>query len=135
MVCPRRRHMRSIVCGGLVACGVWMATAAPALAQYPVKPIRLIVPFAAGSTNDIVARFIAPPMAEALGRQIVIDNRAGAAGNIGTEIAANTPPDGYNMVIGGIANAVSMSLYAKPGYDFVRDFAPVSWLVSGSFML
>jgi tripartite-type tricarboxylate transporter receptor subunit TctC len=126
--------VRSVVCGGLIACGAWVA-AGPACAQYPTKPIRLIVPFAAGSTNDIVARFISPPMSEALGRQIVVDNRAGAAGNIGTEIAANTPPDGYNMVIGGIANAVSMSLYAKPGYDFVRDFAPVSWLVSGSFML
>lgn len=109
--------------------------AAPAQAQYPVKTIRLIVPFAAGSTNDIVARFITPPMAESLGRQIIIDNRAGAAGNIGTELAANAPADGYTMVVGGIANAVSMSLYAKPGYDFIRDFAPVSWLVSGSFML
>jgi tripartite-type tricarboxylate transporter receptor subunit TctC len=127
--------MRSIVRSGLIAYATWLAVAAPAHAQYPTKPIRLIVPFAAGSTNDIVARFIAPPMGEALGRQILIDNRAGAAGNIGTELAANSPPDGYTVVIGGIANAVSMSLFSKPGYDFVRDFAPVSWLVAGSFMM
>ena len=125
--------MRSIVRSGLIACAIWLA-AAQAHAQYPAKPIRLIVPFAAGSTNDIVARFIAPPLSEALGRQVVIDNRAGAAGTIGTELAANSPPDGYTLVIGGIANAVSMSLFSKPGYDFARDFAPVSWLVSGSFM-
>ncbi len=127
--------MRSIVRSGPIACAIWLAVAAPAYAQYPAKPIRLIVPFAAGSTNDIVARFIAPPLSEALGRQVVIDNRAGAAGNIGTELAANSPPDGYTLVIGGIANAVSMSLFSKPGYDFARDFAPVSWLVSGSFMM
>ena len=126
--------MRSIVRSGLIACAIWLA-AAQAHAQYPAKPIRLIVPFAAGSTNDIVARFIGPPLSEALGRQIIIDNRAGAAGNIGTELAANSPPDGYTVVIGGIANAVSMSLFSKPGYEFARDFAAVSWLVSGSFMM
>ena len=112
-----------------------LAAPAPADAQYPTKPIRLIVPFAAGSTNDMVARFIAAPMSESLGRQIVIDNRAGAAGNIGSELAAKAPPDGYTVMIISIANAVSMSLFSSPGYDTIRDFAPVSWLVSGSFML
>ena len=127
--------MQSTIRNSVTALGCVVLGIAAAHAQYPSKPIRLIVPFAAGSTNDIVARFIAPPMSEALGRQIVIDNRAGAAGNIGTEVAANSPPDGYTVVIGGIANAVSMSLFSKPGYDFARDFAPVSWLVSGSFMM
>jgi tripartite-type tricarboxylate transporter receptor subunit TctC len=114
---------------------VLLAAGAPAHAQYPVKPIRLIVPFAAGSTNDLVARIIAPPMSESLGRQIVIDNRAGAAGNIGSELAAKAPPDGYTIMVISIANAVSMSLFSNPGYDAIRDFTPVSWLVSGSFML
>ena len=117
------------------ATAVLLAAGTPADAQYPTRPIRLIVPFAAGSTNDIVARFISPPMAESLGRQIVIDNRAGAAGNIGSELAAKAPPDGYTIMVIGIANAVSMSLFSNPGYDTIRDFAPVSWLVSGSFML
>jgi tripartite-type tricarboxylate transporter receptor subunit TctC len=127
--------MKTLIRGALIASVAWLAACVPAHAQYPVKPIRLIVPFAAGSTNDIVARLIAPPLSEALGRQIVIDNRAGAAGNIGSEMAANSPPDGYTLTIVGIANAVSMSLFSKPGYDAVRDFAPVSWLVSGSFLL
>jgi tripartite-type tricarboxylate transporter receptor subunit TctC len=127
--------VRSLYFSTLIAFVAWLAGSAPAHAQYPAKPIRLIVPFAAGSTNDIVARFIGPPLSDALGRQIVIDNRAGAGGNIGAEMAANSPPDGYTLVIVGIANAVAMSLFAKPGYDFVKDFAPVSWLVSGSFML
>jgi|SRR5687767_12338983 tripartite-type tricarboxylate transporter receptor subunit TctC len=127
--------MKTIIRSGLIAFATGFMGHSPALAQYPTKTIRLIVPFAAGSTNDIVARFIAPPMSDALGRQITIDNRAGAAGNIGTEIAANSPPDGYTLMIVGIANAISMSLYSKPGYDLIRDFAPVSWLVSGSFMM
>jgi len=127
--------MRTTICSGLIALAAGVAGPGLALAQYPVKPIRLIVPFAAGSTNDIVARFITPPMSESLGRQIVIDNRAGAAGNIGTEVAANAPHDGYTLLVGSIANTVSMALFAKPGYDFIRDFAPVSWLVSGSFLL
>jgi tripartite-type tricarboxylate transporter receptor subunit TctC len=127
--------MRTLYGCGLIAFAAWLAGSPPAHAQYPTKTIRMIVPFAAGSTNDIVARVIAPPMTEALGRQIIIDNRAGAAGNIGSELAANTPPDGYTLMIGSIANSVSMSLFSKPGYDFVKDFAPISWLVSGSFML
>ena len=127
--------MTILVRSALTACAIGLALAAPTHAQYPTKTIRLIVPFAAGSTNDIVARFISPPMSEALGRQIIIDNRAGAAGNIGTEMAANAPADGYTLMIISIANAVSMSLYAKPGYDIVKDFASVSWLVSGSFMM
>ncbi|HKA42061.1 MAG TPA: tripartite tricarboxylate transporter substrate binding protein [Burkholderiales bacterium] len=118
----------------MVAFTAVLALVGPARAQYPAKPIRLIVPFAAGSTNDIVARIVATPMSESLGRQIVIDNRAGAAGNIGAELAANVPPDGYTMMLGSIANAVSMTLYAKPGYDLVKDFAPVAWIASGTFV-
>jgi len=129
----RGMQLKSMISGGLIAFAI--SFAGTSLAQYPAKPVRLIVPFAAGSTNDIVARFIAPPLSEALGRQIVIDNRAGAAGNIGAELAANAPPDGYTMMVGSIANAVSMSLYSKPGYDFAKDFAPVVWVASGSFLM
>jgi tripartite-type tricarboxylate transporter receptor subunit TctC len=93
------------------------------------------VPFAAGSANDIVGRIIGPPLSEALGRPVVIDNRPGAAGNIGAELAAHSPPDGYTVMMGNISHAISVTLYEKLGYDFVRYFAPVSWLVSGSFLL
>ena len=98
----------------LVYASVAATPHAQAQTSYPSKPIRLIVPFAAGSTNDIVARLISPPMSESLGRQIVVDNRAGAAGNIGSEIAAKAPPDGYTLMIIGFANAVSMSLFSNP---------------------
>ena len=92
----------------------------PAHAQYPNKAIRLIVPFPAGSGNDTVARFVQPQFAAALGQQVVIDNRAGAAGNLGAEIAAKSPPDGYTVMMGNIAHSISMTLYGKPGYEIGR---------------
>ena len=117
-----------------MAAGVF-AAAAPAWPQYPVKPVRLIVPFPAGSANDVVARFVAPPLSDALGRQVVIDNRPGAAGNLGADVAAKSLPDGYTLMMAGIAHAISMTLYDKLPYDIVKDFAPVSLLAAGSFML
>ena len=127
--------MKTIQRGGAIALAIALAAAAPAQAQFPSKPMRLIVPFGAGSANDIVARIVAPPLSEALGRPIVIDNRAGAAGNIGAELAAAAPPDGHTLMMGNISHAISATLYPKLGYDFVRDFAPVSLLASGSFLL
>ncbi|MGH8702098.1 MAG: tripartite tricarboxylate transporter substrate-binding protein, partial [Burkholderiales bacterium] len=98
---------------GLIVLAAALVQAAPAQAQYPTRPIRLLVPFAAGSANDTVARFIAPALSSALGRPVVIDNRPGAAGNIGAEIVAKSPPDGYTVMMGNISHAVSMSLYDK----------------------
>jgi tripartite-type tricarboxylate transporter receptor subunit TctC len=127
--------MRISTVGGFIVLAVALAQPAPASAQYPNRPIRFIVPFAPGSANDIVGRIIAPPLSEALGRPVVIDNRPGAGGNLGSELAANAPPDGYTLIMGNIAQAVSMTLYSKPGYDLVRDFAPVTWLTAGSFLI
>jgi len=107
----------------------------PASAQYPARPIRLLVPFAAGSTNDIVGRIIGTPLSEALGRSVVVDNRPGAAGNIGAELVAHSPPDGYTLMIGNLSLAISVTLYSKLGYDLVKDLAPVSWLASGSYLM
>jgi len=120
---------------GLVALGALLGTIAPAHAQYPARPVRLIVPFPAGSGNDTVARFVQPQFSAALGQQVVIDNRAGAAGNIGAEVAANAPADGYTLVMGNIAHSISMTLYSRLGYDLVKDFAPVTMLAGGSFTL
>ena len=117
----------------LVECA--LVESAPAHAQYPGKPIRIIVPFAAGSANDTLGRIIAPALAAALGESVVIDNRPGAAGNIGAEIAAKSPPDGYTVCMANISHAISMTLYDKLGYDVIKDFAPVSLLAAGSFML
>ena len=99
-------------------------------AQYPVKPVRWIVAFPPGGGSDTLARILSPKFSEALGQTIVIDNRPGAGANIGAEIASKAAPDGYTMLMGNIAHAINMSLYAKPGYDVVRDFIAVNTLTS-----
>jgi len=119
----------------VIALSAMLAQAGPALAQYPVRTVRLIVPFAAGSVNDLVARVVAPPMAEALGQPVVIDDRPGAGGNLGAELAAKAPPDGYTLMLGNISQAISVTLYDKLNYDFLKDFAPISQLAAGSFTL
>jgi tripartite-type tricarboxylate transporter receptor subunit TctC len=103
-------------------------TAGGALAQqYPSKPIRLIVPFTPGGSTDIVARIVGQKLGEALGAQVLIDNRPGAGGNIGVELAAKAAPDGYTLVMGHIGTfAVNPALYARLPYDPIRDFAPIS---------
>ncbi len=127
--------MNIAILSGVVVLAGMLAGIAPAHAQYPNKTIRLIVPFPAGSGNDVVARFVQPQLAQALGQPVVIDNRAGAAGNLGAEVAAKSPPDGYTLMMGNIAHSVSMTLYSKPGYDLVKDFAPVTQLAGGSFLV
>lgn len=95
--------------------------------QYPIKPIRMIVPSAPGSGPDIMARAIGQKLTESLGQPVVIDNRPGAGGIIGSEAAAKSPPDGYTLIMSNAgAHAVNASLYAKLPYDPVRDFAPVT---------
>jgi tripartite-type tricarboxylate transporter receptor subunit TctC len=129
--------MKSIIWRGFATLGAVLAGIAPAHAQsqYPARAVRFIVPFAAGSGNDTVARFIQPQLSAALGQQVVIDNRVGAAGNLGAEVAAKSPADGYTVFMGNIAHSISMTLYSKPGYDLVKDFAPVTMLAGGSFAL
>ncbi len=99
--------------------------------SYPTKPIRMIVAYPPGGGTDIVGRMVAQKLAENFGQTVVIDNRGGAAGNIGSEIAARSAPDGYTILMGNVApNAINVSLYAKLAYDPVRDFAPVSLVAS-----
>ena len=99
-------------------------------AQYPAKPVRWVVAFPPGGGSDTLARILSPKFSESIGQTIVIDNRPGAGANIGAEIAAKAAPDGYTMLIGNIAHAINMSLYARPGYDVVRDFTVVNTLTS-----
>src|SRR5512147_2253482 len=120
--------MKTTIRRGFIALGVVLAGVAPAQAQYPARTVRLIVPFAAGSGNDTVARFVQPQLSAALGQQVVIDNRAGAAGNLGAEVAAKSPADGYTVLMGNIAHSISMTLYSRLGYDLLKDFAPVTML-------
>lgn len=94
---------------------------------WPARPVRLIVPFPPAGGTDVIARVIAPRVGEALGQQVVIDNRAGANGNVGTELVARSSPDGYTLLLnGGGTLAVNPSLYKNLPYDSLRDFAPVS---------
>src|SRR5215813_9034295 len=104
----------------------------PATAQvYPARPVTIVVPFAAGGGNDILARLLAQHMGQALGQQFVIENRAGAAGTIGARAVAKAPPDGHTLMVGhsGVF-AIAPALYADPGYDPRRDFAPIGLIAS-----
>ena len=115
------------------------AAASGALAQgsagYPNRPLRFIVPYAAGGNGDIVSRIIAHKLLTQIGQQIVIDNRGGAGGNIGAELAARTAPDGYTIMLGTNTHAINMSLFAKLGYDLQKDFAPITLATSAPMML
>ena len=104
--------------------------------NWPQKPIRLIVPNAPGGSTDLVARTTANKLAESLGQQVVIDNRAGSGGVIGTELVARSAPDGYTLLMGTIGNlAISPHLYPNLTYDPLRDFAPVAQIASAAYML
>ena len=120
--------MRTAIATGLLL-PILGATAVCAQ-SYPVKTVRVIVSFPPGSGADIVARTITPRLTETLGQQFIVDNRAGASGNLGSELAAHAVPDGYTLTMGNVAHAINMTLYAKPGYDLVRDFAPITLLAS-----
>jgi tripartite-type tricarboxylate transporter receptor subunit TctC len=94
--------------------------------SYPTRPIRMIVPFAAGGGTDVIARVIAPKLTQQLGQNVIIDNRTGASGNVGSEIAARAAPDGYTVIMGNVSShAINASVFKLP-YDPVKDFAPVS---------
>jgi tripartite-type tricarboxylate transporter receptor subunit TctC len=111
-----------------------LVVAAPVVlgqAAYPTKPVRLVVPFPAGGTTDLLARAAAQKLSEAWGQQVIVDNRPGAAGNIGAELVAKSAPDGYTLLMGTVGtHAINASLYAKMPYDHVKDFTPVI-LVAG----
>lgn len=113
-----------------------MLGAQSAVAQsYPSRPIRLIAPSSPGSGVDIVARIVGQKLSENLKQQVVIDNRAGAGANLGAEIAAKAAPDGYTLFMGTPAHAINTSLYRRLNYDIVKDFAPISLVTSGQYVL
>lgn len=131
---------KSIVSAALTfaafACaGTGFGQAAERAASYPAKPLRFIVTFPPGSGADIVARVIGQHLTERLGEQVVIDNRAGAGGNIGTALAAKAEPDGYTMAMCATSLVLGPSLYRHLPYDPMKDFAPVTLAVSLPFLL
>jgi tripartite-type tricarboxylate transporter receptor subunit TctC len=121
----------AIVAVGLFACG-----ASRAQSPYPVKPIKLIVPFAAGGPIDVMGRLVAQSLSSALGQQVVVDNRPGASGAIGTRAAAAAEPDGHTLLIGSVTTLATGPLIAKNvGYDPLKDFVPVALVASTPFAL
>src|SRR5579872_3418224 len=111
------------------------AWCAPASADnYPTRSIRLIIPFPPGGSNDVVGRIIANQLGEKLGKQVFVDNRGGAGGVVGTDLAAKAAPDGYTLLIVSIAHAVDPWIYKEP-FDPVKDFVPVSIFATGTNVL
>lgn len=109
----------------ILAAPVLLAT--PALAQsWPSGPIRIVSPFTPGGASDVLARFIAPALQQALGANVVVENRPGAAGNVGMEHVARSAPDGQTFVVSAAAAAINQSLYRNLSFDLLRDFAPVT---------
>ena len=104
--------------------------------DYPNRPITLVVPYAAGGGNDVMARIVGEKMSKTLGQQVVIDNRAGAGGAIATRQVAKAAPDGYTLVIGGTGSlAVNPTLLPNVGYDVRKDFAPVGMIGSSAMIV
>ena len=112
-----------------------LAAAGAHAQSFPTKPIRIVAPFPAASVADVLARPIAQKMAETWGQPVIVDNRTGAAGNVGSELVAKAPPDGYTLLLGTIGtNAINDALYSKMPYNVRTDFAPIS-LVSNAYLL
>jgi tripartite-type tricarboxylate transporter receptor subunit TctC len=112
------------------------AAAVPAVSHvawaqtYPTRPVRIIVGFAAGGGNDIIARLIAQWLTERLGQSFVVDNRAGGGSNIGTEAVVNAPPDGYTLLLVSAANAINASMFDKLNFNFIHDIGAVGGLIN-----
>ncbi len=102
---------------------------------YPVKPIRFVIPFPPGGGTDILGRALAPKVSEGLGQQVVVENRGGAGGNIGSEHVAKAAPDGYTLLLGANTLAINATLYQKLGFDPIKDFASVTMLALGPMVL
>ena len=103
--------------------------------NYPNKPLRIIVPFAPGGSADINSRLIAPKMSELLGQQIIVDNRAGASGNIGNELVARAAPDGYTLLLNSLPFVVNLHIFPRVPYHPINDFAPISIVSSSPSMM
>jgi tripartite-type tricarboxylate transporter receptor subunit TctC len=129
MKLPRRRFLHLAACAAALP-------AVPSIARaqaYPTRPVRIIVPFPAGGAIDITARLIGQWLSERLGQQFIIENRAGAGGNIGTEAVVKAPPDGYTLLQIATPNGLNAALYTNLNFNFVRDIAPVIGIMRTSY--
>ena len=122
----RRRQLLRLAAG---AAALPVAARFAGAQAYPTRPVRLVVGFAAGGTQDVIARLMGQWLSERLGQQIVIENRPGAASNIAAEAVVKSPPDGYTLFMVGPNNAINATLYDKLNFDFIRDLAPVAGII------
>ncbi len=132
------RHIANIAIAiGAILASMFIAAFAAAQPQhgYPIRPIRFLVPLAAGGGTDIAARLFGQKLSDAWGQQVVTDNRPGAGGVIGADLAAKAPPDGYTLMIGTASHTVLPSMHKKLPYDIVKDFAPVTNLIAYSHLM
>jgi tripartite-type tricarboxylate transporter receptor subunit TctC len=132
MKLPHRRKFLHLAAG---AAALPAASRIARAQAYPSRPARIVVPFAAGGATDIIARLIGQWLSERLGQQFVIENRPGAGSNIGTEVVVNAPPDGYTLLLVGASSAINATLYEKLSFNFLRDIAPVSGIISIPFIM
>ncbi len=122
-----------VLCSALAAL---LGGATQAAEVYPSKPIRLIVPFAAGGGNDNIARLVGQMLAKSMGQPVLVDNRPGAGGSLGAEMASKAPADGYTLFLGGVgSHTLNPSINHALAYDPVKDFAPITWLASAPMVL
>ena len=127
---PSRPVRRALLCG-LALSALTVALPSDAQSAWPSKPVKIVVPFAAGGTTDILARAIAPELSKAFGQQFIVDNRAGAGGNVGADIVAKSPGDGYTLLMGTVGtHGINRALYNKLPYDPIKDFVPIT-MVAG----
>ncbi|UFN49889.1 tripartite tricarboxylate transporter substrate binding protein [Roseomonas sp. OT10] len=132
MITPLRRGLLA----ALLPLAALLLPGAASAQDYPTRPIRVIVPFAAGGTTDLVARLVTTEMAKRLGQPVVVDNRAGAGGNIGSDMCAKAAPDGYTLCMGTISShAINASVYPNMPFNNLTDFAPVALLATQPNML
>ena len=124
---PPRAARRKLLALGLALVATTLAPGpAPAQSSWPTRPVRIVVPFPAGGTTDILARALAPELQKAFGQPVVVENKPGAGGNVGADNVAKSPPDGYTLLMGTVGtHAINATLYRKLPYDATRDFAPV----------
>jgi tripartite-type tricarboxylate transporter receptor subunit TctC len=117
------------------AAALMLAAGLASAQAYPNKPVKLVVPYPPGGPTDIVARVVAQQLSEQTGQQFIVENKAGAGGNLGAEAVARAPADGYTLLVGTTAHAINMSIFKNLNYDVQRDFAPVSLLTQGPLVL